>query len=44
MWSMGIPALSGSDILGWTLRAIDPEPSTFEVGFTHGPAFLVPHR
>ncbi|MGZ8312024.1 MAG: PaaI family thioesterase [Allosphingosinicella sp.] len=28
--------------LGWTLRAIDPEAGTIEVGFTAGEAFLNP--
>lgn len=38
------PATSSEGVApGCFSTPIDPESSTFEVGFTHGPAFLVPH-
>jgi uncharacterized protein (TIGR00369 family) len=38
----GLPMPPVAKTLGWTLRAIDPEGGTIEVGFTAGDAFTNP--
>jgi uncharacterized protein (TIGR00369 family) len=38
----GLPMPPVAKTLGWTLRAIDPEAGTIEVGFTAGEMFLNP--
>jgi uncharacterized protein (TIGR00369 family) len=37
-----LPKTPSGDLLGWTLRAIDPEAGTIEVGFTADERFLNP--
>ena len=38
----GLPMPPVAKTLGWTLRAIDPDTGTIEVGFTAGEAFVNP--